>query len=160
MSNFFDRNLFGVIVLESDQDLEPIVAYTCYEDRWLLGMLTSLPEIYSPADWETYSLITAVHRLIRPFAIYVPQFRLFSRFVAHICFFFIRKSLYLSVWLPLHPGVLTKDLRELENDGLISRKQYSTIPPTVEYSLTEKGKTLIPALDTLYQWADDQMKAK
>ena len=55
--------------------------------------------------------------------------------------------------------MLTKDLRELENDGLISRKQYSTIPPTVEYSLTEKGKTLIPALDTLYQWADDQMKA-
>ena len=32
--------------------------------------------------------------------------------------------------------------------------------PTVEYSFTEKGKTLIPALDTLYQWADDQMKAK
>ena len=56
--------------------------------------------------------------------------------------------------------MLTKDLRELENDGLISRKQYSTIPPTVEYSLAKKGKTLIPALDTLYQWADDQMKAK
>lgn len=56
--------------------------------------------------------------------------------------------------------MLTKDLRELENDGLINRKQYSTIPPTVEYSLTEKGTTLIPALDTLYQWADDQMKAK
>ena len=37
--------------------------------------------------------------------------------------------------------------------------QYSTIPPTVEYSLTEKGKTLIPALDTLYQWAYAQMKA-
>ena len=55
--------------------------------------------------------------------------------------------------------MLTKDLREPENDWLISRKQYSTIPPTVEYSLTEKGKTLIPALDTLYQWADDQMKA-
>lgn len=56
--------------------------------------------------------------------------------------------------------MLTEDLRELESDGLISRKQYSTITPTVEYSLTEKGKALIPALDTLYQWADDQMKAK
>ncbi|MBQ9360692.1 MAG: helix-turn-helix transcriptional regulator [Lachnospiraceae bacterium] len=56
--------------------------------------------------------------------------------------------------------MLTKDLRELERDGLIKRKQYSTIPPTVEYSLTDKGKTLIPALDTLYQWADEQMKAK
>ena len=65
-----------------------------------------------------------------------------------------------GIWVLVTATMLTKDLRELENDGLISRKQYSTIPPTVEYSLTEKGKTLIPALDTLYQWADDQMKAK
>ena len=65
-----------------------------------------------------------------------------------------------GIWVLVTATMLTKDLRELENDGLISRKQYSTIPPTVEYSLTEKGKTLIPALDTLYQWADNQMKAK
>ena len=65
-----------------------------------------------------------------------------------------------GIWVLVTATMLTKDLREPENDGLISRKQYSTIPPTVEYSLTEKGKTLIPALDTLYQWADDQMKAK
>lgn len=55
--------------------------------------------------------------------------------------------------------MLTKCLRELAADGLISRKQYSTIPPTVEYSLTECGKTLIPALDSIYQWAEGQMKA-
>lgn len=54
--------------------------------------------------------------------------------------------------------MLTKCLRELEQDKLITRKQYSTIPPTVEYSLTERGKTLIPALESVYQWADDQMK--
>ena len=53
--------------------------------------------------------------------------------------------------------MLTKCLRELEADGLINRKQYSTIPPTVEYSLTERGKTLIPALDSIYQWAEGQM---
>lgn len=53
--------------------------------------------------------------------------------------------------------MLTKCLRELEGDGLVSRKQYSTIPPTVEYSLTDKGKTLIPALESIYQWADGQM---
>ncbi len=56
--------------------------------------------------------------------------------------------------------MLTKCLRELEADKLISRKQYSTIPPTVEYSLTERGKTLIPALDSIYQWAEGQMKAE
>ena len=54
--------------------------------------------------------------------------------------------------------MLTKCLRELENDGLITRKQYSTIPPTVEYSLADKGKSLIPALESVYQWADEQMK--
>ena len=53
--------------------------------------------------------------------------------------------------------MLTKCLRELESDNLISRKQYSTIPPTVEYALTERGKTLIPALESVYQWAEEQM---
>ena len=42
--------------------------------------------------------------------------------------------------------MLTKCLRELEADKLIRRTQYSTIPPTVEYTLIERGKLLIPAL--------------
>ena len=54
--------------------------------------------------------------------------------------------------------MLTKCLRELKKDQFINRKQYSTIPPTVEYSLTERGKTLIPALESVYQWAEEQMK--
>ena len=54
--------------------------------------------------------------------------------------------------------MLTKCLRELEHDKFIIRKQYSTIPPTVEYSLADRGKTLIPALESVYQWADEQMK--
>lgn len=54
--------------------------------------------------------------------------------------------------------MLTKCLRELEQDKFITRKQYSTVPPTIEYSLAERGKTLIPALEPLYQWADVQMK--
>ncbi len=56
--------------------------------------------------------------------------------------------------------MLTKCLRELEKDGLIHREQYPTIPPTVEYSLTERGKTLIPALETVYQWGEKQMAAR
>ena len=54
--------------------------------------------------------------------------------------------------------MLTKCLRELERDALVKRTQYPTIPPTVEYSLTDRGKTLIPALESVYQWADSQMK--
>ena len=53
--------------------------------------------------------------------------------------------------------MLTKCLRELEADSLIHREQYSTIPPTVEYSLTERGMTLIPALESVYHWAEEQM---
>ena len=53
--------------------------------------------------------------------------------------------------------MLTKCLRELEADRLIHRTQYNTIPPTVEYSLTERGKSLIPALESVYEWAEKQM---
>ena len=56
--------------------------------------------------------------------------------------------------------MLTKCLRELEADGLIRRTQYNTIPPTVEYSLMELGESLIPALETVYHWAEGQMTAK
>ncbi len=55
--------------------------------------------------------------------------------------------------------MLTKCLRELEKDGLVKRKQHSTIPPTVEYSLTEQSKSLMPALESVYDWAEKQMKA-
>ena len=54
--------------------------------------------------------------------------------------------------------MLTKCLRELETDGLVTRTVYPTIPPAVEYALTERGKTLIPALESIYNWADGQMK--
>ena len=56
--------------------------------------------------------------------------------------------------------MLTKCLRELEADCLIKRKQYNTIPPTVEYSLTERGDSLIPALESVYKWAEEQMADK
>lgn len=54
--------------------------------------------------------------------------------------------------------MLTKSLRELERDGLIVRTQFDTKPPTVDYSLTETGCRLIPALRPLYDWAEDVMQ--
>jgi len=50
--------------------------------------------------------------------------------------------------------MLTQTLRELEHDGLISRKVYLEVPPKVEYSLTPAGMELIPIIDQLRQWAD------
>ncbi|NKB81195.1 MAG: transcriptional regulator [Nitrospirales bacterium] len=48
--------------------------------------------------------------------------------------------------------MLTKQLRELEVDGLISRQVYAEVPPKVEYRLTEKGKALRPILLALEKW--------
>ena len=52
---------------------------------------------------------------------------------------------------------LTSTLKELENDGLIIRKEYPQVPPKVEYSLSEKGKTLIPILDLMCQWGEKNL---
>jgi DNA-binding HxlR family transcriptional regulator len=49
-------------------------------------------------------------------------------------------------------AILTNQLRELENDGLVHREVYKEIPPRVEYSLTDIGQTFIPVLNTLGEW--------
>ncbi|MDE7229461.1 MAG: helix-turn-helix transcriptional regulator [Oscillospiraceae bacterium] len=49
---------------------------------------------------------------------------------------------------------LSVTLKELEADGLIHREEYPQIPPKVEYSLTERGKSLIPILDMMCEWGD------
>ena len=47
---------------------------------------------------------------------------------------------------------LSHSLKELEADGLVHREEYPQIPPKVEYSLTERGKSLIPILDMMCEW--------
>ncbi|WP_253805879.1 winged helix-turn-helix transcriptional regulator [Vibrio mediterranei] len=51
--------------------------------------------------------------------------------------------------------MLTKQLRELEVNGLVNRKVYAQVPPKVEYSLTKTGKTLKPLLISLKNWGED-----
>ena len=53
----------------------------------------------------------------------------------------------------ISPKVLTETLRNLESDGLISRKMFAEIPPKVEYSLTDLGKSLMPHINSLIAWA-------
>jgi len=48
--------------------------------------------------------------------------------------------------------MLTQQLREMEQDGLIHREVYTQVPPKVEYSLTPLGKTLQPVLDAMHHW--------
>lgn len=53
--------------------------------------------------------------------------------------------------------MLTNQLRELEEDGIIKRTIYPEVPPRVEYSITPLGMTLIPIIDMLYEWGKKRM---
>ncbi|WP_027133034.1 winged helix-turn-helix transcriptional regulator [Geminicoccus roseus] len=52
------------------------------------------------------------------------------------------------------PRMLTNQLREMEADGLITRKVYAQVPPKVEYSLSDLGRTMEPILRALKEWGD------
>lgn len=54
--------------------------------------------------------------------------------------------------------VLTSHLRDMESDGLLTRKVYPEVPPKVEYTLTETGMSLKPILDTMFDWGMDYKK--
>ena len=54
---------------------------------------------------------------------------------------------------------LSSTLKELESDGLIHRREYPQVPPKVEYSLTERGKSLIPILDQMCSWGEEHRPA-
>ncbi|MEA4963592.1 winged helix-turn-helix transcriptional regulator [Lutispora sp.] len=53
--------------------------------------------------------------------------------------------------------MLSQHLKELESDGVIYRNEYLEIPPKVEYSLTEKGKTLISIIQSINEWGQNNM---
>lgn len=60
----------------------------------------------------------------------------------------IRKEMY-----NITDAVLAATLKDLIEDGIIARKSYNEIPPKVEYSLTEKGRSVVPILQSICQWA-------
>lgn len=50
------------------------------------------------------------------------------------------------------PRMLTRQLRELEADGIVHREVYPQVPPKVEYSLTEFGQSLVPLIQMMREW--------
>ena len=58
------------------------------------------------------------------------------------------------------PKMLTQQLRELEANGLVHREVYPVIPPKVEYSLTETGRSLMPVLVAMRDWGADYLRRK
>lgn len=57
------------------------------------------------------------------------------------------------------PKMLTQALRELEEDGLVTRHIFVEVPPRVEYALTESGAQLLPFIGMLKEWGEQQMQA-
>lgn len=54
--------------------------------------------------------------------------------------------------------VLTAQLRDMEVNGLVHREVYAEVPPRVEYSLTELGRSLKPILDSMWSWGEEYKK--
>lgn len=56
--------------------------------------------------------------------------------------------------------MLSQSLKELEGSGFVHREQYNEVPPRVEYTLTEKGKSILPLLAQVAKWASKNMETK
>lgn len=65
----------------------------------------------------------------------------------------LRKSAVVAAMgKPVTPRVLSRELKELAQRGIVHRKQYAVIPPKVEYALTEFGRSLVPVIRRIVAW--------
>jgi DNA-binding HxlR family transcriptional regulator len=55
----------------------------------------------------------------------------------------------------INTRMLVKELKNLEANGIVTREVFATVPPTVEYALTDKGEKLLPSIRSLHQWGSE-----
>jgi DNA-binding HxlR family transcriptional regulator len=55
----------------------------------------------------------------------------------------------------INTRMLVKELKNMEANGILTRKVFATVPPTVEYTLTAKGAKLLPSIRSLYEWGKE-----
>jgi DNA-binding HxlR family transcriptional regulator len=76
-----------------------------------------------------------------------------------ILFYLSQKTMRFSelsaVLIGISRRVLTQQLRQLEQDGLIHREVFAQVPPKVEYSMTEVGRTLLPVAEAMCNWGEN-----
>ena len=60
----------------------------------------------------------------------------------------------------INTRMLVKELKNMEVNGIITRTAFATVPPTVEYTLTEKGEKLLPSIHALYTWGQEHIMQK
>lgn len=79
-----------------------------------------------------------------------------GKYKAIICYELIGRTLRYSELARLVPAatprMLSRQLKELEADGIVDRKLYPVVPPKTEYSLTELGQTLVPLINAMCDW--------
>jgi len=63
-----------------------------------------------------------------------------------------RSAIVTAMGKAVTPRVLSRELKELQRRGIIDRKQYAVVPPKVEYSLTDMGKSLLPVIRRIVDW--------
>jgi DNA-binding HxlR family transcriptional regulator len=68
-------------------------------------------------------------------------------------------ELYKAIGVDISQKMLTVTLRSLEADGLIDRQVFPEVPPRVEYTITDRGLSLLPHVQSLASWADEHMDA-
>lgn len=99
---------------------------------------------------------------IRPFAYAISLID--GKWKMHILFWLWKKEVLRYSELKRLLGnvthkMLSSQLKELEADGLLLRREYPQVPPKVEYSLSDTGKTLMPVLESLCRWGHAHVPA-
>jgi DNA-binding HxlR family transcriptional regulator len=85
-----------------------------------------------------------------------------GKWKASIIYYLIDRELRFTELLNLletaSTRMLSKQLQELEHDGILERKVFAEVPPRVQYALTEYGKTLIPMIQSICAWGEDRLE--
>ena len=97
---------------------------------------------------------------IKPFAYAVSLFN--GKWKMHILFWLWKKEVMRYSEIKRELGkvthkMLSTQLKELERDGVVIRREYPQVPPKVEYSLTEKGQSIMPILQEICKWGHEHI---
>ena len=139
----------AIIIASTDKNTSTVNKNRYYlkGEYWLHGKYTKYIENADFADTGfsyTMSLISGKHKMVILYCLmeFEPvRFNEMKRYLGKIT-----------------DTTLSNNLKELENDDLIIRKEYSQIPPKVEYFLSERGKSLMKVLDQLCIWGEKNRK--
>lgn len=142
-----DFDLLSDIIIASANNISSTVILDIYYPKRKRDRMSCMEKFINNANFEdtgfsyTLSLISGKHKMVILYCLmeYEPvRFNEMKRYLGRIT-----------------DKTLSTNLKELEADRLISRKEYPQIPPKVEYSLTERGRSLMEVLDKLCIWGSE-----